>query len=789
MNIKNIILAVFTVLLCLSITAQNTVDINHELLQKNWPAKWITHPDISGTEYGVYLFRKTITLDSAVKEFIVHLSADNRYKLYVNENYVTFGPARGDFLKWNFESIDIAPYLKEGKNMITAEVWNFGEYRPVAQFSFKTGFIIQGNSENEQIINSDKSWKIWKDEAYTPIKIDLKKYYVVGPGDNFNGALHPWDWKKTGFDDSKWQIAKEENAGKPNAANDNWRSKNPITLQPRNIPAMEEIPQRFASVRRSDIPKVSDAFIQGQEAVVVPANSRLKILLDHKVLTNAYPVLNVSKGKNSSIKFSYAESLFENEKEYIKGNRNEVENKTFLGNYDVFISDGGENRIFQTLWWRTFRYVELEITTKQEELIINDIHSIFTAYPFQEKASFKSNNKVLSDIWKVGWHTQRLCAGECYFDCPYYEQLQYVGDTRIQALVSTYVSGDILMMRNAISSIHDSHMAFGLTQSRYPSYEPQIIPPFSLVWVTMVHDYMMLENDKEFIKELLPTVMDVLNWYERKIDSTQMLGKMEWWNFVDWNWKRGVPPGANDGNSAVISLQYIYTLQKAVDLFNAFGMNDQAARYLGLSEKIKTAVYSQCFDKTKNLIADTPAKNEFSQHANTLAVLTNTFPINEQKNVMNNIIGNTDIEQCTFYFKFYIIEALQIVGLGDKFIDILKPWEQMLDLGLSTFAEQPDPTRSDCHAWSASPVYYFLSLICGIQPETPGFNSVRIEPHLGDLEWIEGKMPHKLGEIKVSLKKAKNNSISGTIMLPQGLKGTFIWKGEKKALFSGENKI
>jgi hypothetical protein len=305
----------------------------------------------------------------------------------------------------------------------------------------------------------------------------------------------------------------------------------------------------------------------------------------------------------------------------------------------------------------------------------------------------------------------------------------------------------------------------------------------------MVHDYWMLENDRSYIRKMIPGIMSVLNWYEDKIDTTEMLGKMEWWNFVDWNWRRGVPPGATDGNSAVITLQYVYTLQKAADLFNAFGMKEEATRYILLADKVKEAVYIKCFDETTKLIADTPEKKEFSQHTNALAVLTNTIPVGGQQAVINNIIDNKDIAQCTFYFKFYLIEATKKVGLGDKFIQMLKPWEQMLDIGLTTFAEKPDPTRSDCHAWSASPVYYFLSLVCGIEPDTPGFESVRIEPHLGNLEWIEGGMPHKLGEIKVSLKKSNTHTISGSIVLPDGLSGKFIWNGKSTVLKGGKNTI
>jgi alpha-L-rhamnosidase len=783
---------VFSVLATnISTFAQLTDKINDEVLNKQWVASWITCPEISGKEFGVYLFRKKITLNSEIKQFIVHVSADNRYKLYVNEKYVCNGPARGDLLKWHFESLDISPYLKKGENIITAEVWNFAEYRPIAQFSALTGFILQGNTLTESIVNTDKSWNVVKDSAYTPLTLNAKEYYAIGPGEKFNSKIHPWKWMKSDFDDSDWKHAKELEQGTPLKSFRDYGSLSLYVLQQRDIPLMEEKSQRFSQIRRSDLSNISEQFLSGENALIIPSNSKIKILFDQNSLTNAYLVLTFSSGKYSEIKLTYAESLFDDKQQ--KGNRNEIINKNIAGIHDIIISDGGYNRTFQTLWWRTFRYVEMEIETKDDPLTIADFYSIFTGYPFAEKATFKCDDSLMKNIWKVGWRTQRLCAGETYFDCPYYEQLQYAGDTRIQSLVSSYVSGDTRLMRNAIVSLHDSRLPFGITQSRYPSYETQIIPTFSLIWATMVYDYWMLKDDKPFVKSMIPGIMDVINWYESKIDTTGMLGRMEWWNFVDWvrykNWDIGTPPGLYNSNSSIITLQFVYTLQKAAALLSAFNMKEEASHYTNLAQCVKTAVYKNCFDKKKGLIADSPEKGNFSQHANSLAILTNTIPKELQVDVINKIMNDNDMAKCSFYFLFYLTEALEKAGLSEQYPDKLDPWKKMLDNGLTTFAEEPDPTRSDCHSWSASPIYYFLSLVCGIKPNEPGFKSVRIEPHLGRLSWIEGSIPHLLGTIRISLKKDKYNNLTGKVVLPENLTGIFIWNGQSRSLKGGINQI
>jgi hypothetical protein len=92
-------------------------------------------------------------------------------------------------------------------------------------------------------------------------------------------------------------------------------------------------------------------------------------------------------------------------------------------------------------------------------------------------------------------------------------------------------------------------------------------------------------------------------------------------------------------------------------------------------------------------------------------------------------------------------------GLREDYMAMLQPWYTMLNLGLSTFAEKPEPTRSDCHAWSSSPNYDFLATNLGIEPASPGFATVRIEPALGTLKWAEGRMPHPKGEIRARFKR------------------------------------
>ena len=775
-----------------------------------WPARWILHPTAPAKQYGVFHFRKAIDLPQKPTRFVVHVSADNRYRLFVNGRAVAMGPARSDTQNWNYETLDLAPFLRAGRNVLAAQVWNMGEGAPFAQMTYQTGFVMQGDGEIEKVANTDGSWNVYHNLAYSPVKNDIAKlqtYIVVGDGDRVDAAQYPWGWEGPDFDDKTWLAAKPLNfPTKPRGlgTDGNWG------LVPRQIPMMEERTERLATIRRVENGRMDAGFLQGEAPVTIRANTKATFVLDQGHLTNAYPELTVSKGKGAVVTLAYAEALVDAKGQ--KGNRNEVEGRTMRGFEDQFVADGTDRRTFRPLWFRTYRYLQLTVETAKEPIVLEDLIGQFTGYPFEQKAQFSADastgtperpgastpgDTTLNAIWDVGWRTARLCAGETYYDCPYYEQLQYVGDTRIQSLISLYVSGDDRLMRKAILDYDHSRFNDGLTQSRYPSADFQVIPTFSLFWVCMVHDYWMHRTDDAFVRSMLPGILGVLNWHEQRLAKTGLNGPLEWWNFVDWStWQNagdetagGVPAGARKGESSTLTLQQAYTYFRAGDLLAHFGQNERAEHYRELGRRLNKAVYAQCWDAGRGLLADSPTKKTFSQHTNILAVLTDAVPVAQQAALLTKTMTATDITQTTFYFKFYLFEALKKTGLGDQFIPQLKPWRDMLAMGLTTFAEQPEPSRSDCHAWSASPLYGFLSLTCGIRPAEPGFRSVRIEPFLGELTTVDGRMPHPLGEITVQFQKTPAGGLTGSVTLPTNLTGTLRWQGKTLVLTGGKQSV
>jgi alpha-L-rhamnosidase len=766
-----------------------------DLLKSQWAAEWITHAAAPKSEFGVYLFKKTFELSAVPSRFVVHVTGDARYRLFVNGRSVCFGPQRSDAWICHYDSVDLAPWLRPGTNVVASQVWSYGENTPYAITGLRTGFLLQGDSENSALVNTNATWQVMQDTAYVAVPVSLPTYIVVGPGLRVQGAAHPWKWQEPN-NSGPGEWSEPRLLGK--AAPAGWGTEIYHALTPRTIPFMEESAVRFSTVRRSDGVRPSTGFLEGRSPLVIPAHAHTSILLDQGVETNAFPQLIVSGGLGGRVRLTYAEALID-ETTKQKGNRDQVDGKILVGMSDEFLPEGGDHRTYSTLEFRTYRYVQLEIETADASLRVDDLFGMFTGYPLQQRAKFSSDDPALQRVWDVGWRTARLCAGETYYDCPYYEQLQYVGDTRIQGLISLNVAGDDRLVRNAIELYDRSRIAEGLTQSRYPSVTPQLINTFSLFWIQMVHDYWMHRQDDSFIRDRLAGLQSVLGWFENRIDpSTGLLGPLKYWTFVDWTdewaWDPklgmgGEPDGARAGGSSIVSLQLAATLGQAAEMFRANGRGDLADHYTQMAEGLRGAVNKLCWDEKRHLYADTPQKRSYSQHANAMAVLSGAVEGSSATSLMKRVVADTSLIQCSTYFRFYLLRAMKTAGLGDEYLSQLGPWRTMLSLGLSTFAEKPDPTRSDCHAWSASPVYEFLATVCGIEPASPGFATVRIEPHLGNLQHAEGTVPHPSGEIRTAFVRQGKAGVAATLSLPNGVTGTFVWNGKSTPLTSGDQKI
>ena len=742
---------------------------NECLLTQQWDASWITVPNIDGQAYGVYEFCKNIELNNCPSQFTVHVSADNRYKLYVNNKLTSVGPARSDMQHWNYETLDIAANLHAGKNEIKAIVWNEGADRAEANMSVQTAFLLQGD-DDAAVLNTDTTWLCHTDNRYSPHRFELMQltYMVTGPGERVDMNVEP----------APWQQAVIVVPALPHDAVGGLMGvgmNTPWMLQPSLLEQRE----------------LKEEHTLGFKPLTIPAHSSQTILLDNGVLTNAYLTMNFSQGKDAHITLSYQEGLFT---EYPnKGNRNETQGKQMIGREDVVIGNGQNLQSYTTLSWRTYRYIQLSIKTADQPLTIHDVYGTFTGYPFEMKARLNTSDSELRDMLTIGWRTARLCAWETYTDCPYYEQLQYLGDTRIQMLVTLMNVGDDAFIRNYLNLADQSRNVEGVTQSRYPAKTPQYITPYALHYIYSLHDYMMYADQLPFITDKLPGMRSILHYFHHFQTEDGRLRNLPGWNFTDWvdkeqAWRGGICLPGKDGGSCVMDLQLLYAYQLAADLERVLGLKEQAKIYEARAKQLSTSIDQHYWDEERGLYSDHSEHDTYSQHANALAIVTHLAQGERAQQIAHQLESDSTLAPASIYFKFYVHQAMTMAGLGDNYLKWLDKWRENMRMGLTTWAETSDVdgTRSDCHAWGASPNIEFFRTILGIDSYAPAFAEVRIEPHLGDIQEIGGEIPHPQGSIQVDYKCDKQ-SLHAVITLPSSVTGIFVWQGRDYTLHAGKN--
>ena len=789
-----------------------------DLKSDNWNARWISVPETGAQDYGVYYFRKDVDLASVPADYVVHVTGDNRYKLYVNGTLVSLGPAKGDATHWNYETVDLAPWLKAGKNAIAALVYHEGSQKPDSQASVSVGFLLQGEG-NARMLYTDRTWKCLKDEAYSPLRPVVSGYYVAGPGEQVDLAKTPSDWLLGPTDG--WLDARQGQAGEPKDVLSSNQGDG-HNLVPSPLPQMERTPQRLASVRKAEGVKVPAGFLEGKASLTIPAGTKAELLLDNGALTNAYFNVRLTGGKGARLSLGYAESLYIPAPQQAgpdlppgmrmedipadvvaqfsrrpraprtvgKGNRDEVEDKVFMGREDVLLGDGNDHA-WTTLSWRTYRYVRVQVETADEPLTIKDISGTFTGYPFELAAKLDTKDEELQKMLEIGWRTARLCAVETYMDCPYYEQLQYLGDTRIQALVSLYNTADDRLVKNFLRLADMSRNADGITKSRYPTTIPQYIQPYALSYIYALHDYLMYGADTDFVLDLVPGAEQIIRYFERYQLSDGRLKNLPGWNFSDWvndkpSWNYGAPLRGADGCSINMDLQLLRAYQVMAELEEARGNTWQAGEYKASAEKLAAGVKAAYWNPARGLFADRAEQDNYSQHGNALAILCGI--VDDPEALAQKLLTDDSLAQCTIYYKFYLHEAYVKAGLGNDYLKWLDIWRENIAMGMTTWGEDANVfgTRSDCHAWGASPNIEFFRTVLGIDSDAVAFKRVRIEPHMGDLQEIGGTMPHPSGEISVHY-KVKGQKLQAEVTLPKDVDGLFVWNGKEQYVRGGKN--
>jgi hypothetical protein len=685
---------------------------------------------------------------------------------------VSSGPCKGSQFTTYFDVIDLSAYLEEGENILAVKVLHYPPVKenisvwryPLGMFYF-SGELRDNTGKVLQRIVSDASWCCKKDISTKFVPGSYNTMFLGG-AESVEGSLVPHHWQEKEYDDKDWNpCAIYHLVDTTTGVLEPWQ------LTERTIPLLYEEKKDFLrltykeNIQESD-QQVLDSFSVGNDTeLILNPRQHYVIEIDSGELATGFVTLAVSGGSGSTVSMLCSE-CYEREPVEVpwmrdKGKRDDVKNGKLYGDFDRYRVSGIGKRnnrqyeLYEPFLFKTFRFIRLEITVKEEPLSIHSFHYRDTGYPLEAKAEFRCSDGFHNTLWDISLVTLKRCMHESYEDCPYYEQFQYVMDTYLQTLFTYNISGDDRMARKAIFDFHSSLLPQGLLQSRFPSIEPQVIPGFSIYWILMIYDHYQFFHDVQLVKRYSSTIDAILLWFDRHLNSEGLVDDIpkQYWQFVDWvsEWRdnRGVPEAAMTGPLTVYNLMYSLGLQKAAKMNTLIGRNCIAQEYLQKSQTVNASIINNCWSESQGLFADGPNSGTYSEHAQIWAILAQAVTGNTAVELMKSTLGNTQLAKVSYAMTFFLFRALSETGLYQKSFDLWAPWREMTQMNLTTWAEDPVTQRSDCHAWGALPLYEFTCEVLGFKPSFEPDGLITIRPEPGGLTWAEGVVVTALGPLRI----------------------------------------
>ncbi len=674
----------------------------------------ITHPDAVFSEEKIYCFKKSFTAKNPIS-FSADVFADTRYKLYLNDKLISVGPCRGNQSDMYYNTLSHNADLRDGENTLTAVVlqlkneFDGGEVYANLGGVTRTGnlrFALKGTitcKDGNVDIETDDTW----DSAFfSGLSFVNDPDYSMGMNESIEASY---------FSPFAWKAAKTvENCilyGKPQ---DNVFSFGRYTVLPAPIP-----PQRLEPVSFSfDDKGVCDA---GEHMTAY-----LKFAFSGK----------------GTIRLTYAECKYvERDGKLVKEDRTAPDG-IIHGYSDVIEVDG--NCIYEPFWFRTFRFIKAEITG---DVKIEKLEGWETGYDLNVKGSFTCDSEEDNELWKISLRTLKRCLHESYTDCPYYEQLQYLMDTRMQGLYTYYVSGDDRGILRTFRDFASVQRADGIIYSSTPGIIKQIIPGFALYYLFMLYDHYMYFADKSVLESYLPVAARVLNYFSKNLSDRGLVKRSGFWDFVDWadGWEGiyGFPPGDAKEEMTIYTLMYATALKRAAVLQNALGNYGSAQAYEEEAQAISQSAKQYCFDHEKMLFADGPDKKYYSTHAQIWAVLSGTVSGEEATRIMKNSLSL--VTQPTYCYSYDYFRALEMCGLYEERKTMFDSLRNLLSLHCTTIPEEIDNPRSDCHGWGAIALYEFTASDLGIRVDEPS-HTLYVKPYIHEFKHVKGTVVLSRGE-------------------------------------------
>lgn len=370
----------------------------------------------------------------------------------------------------------------------------------------------------------------------------------------------------------------------------------------------------------------------------------------------------------------------------------------------------------------------------------------------------------------------------------------YPGDCRVSFLAMTAITHDDRLIRQGLELFDGARRADGSIPMNWPSNHDQHSATWTLSWVLSVGDYSLWHADRDWLKARLPGVEHTMLGLGRYENRRGLLESVPGWNYFDWTepWRKDLfaPPGAavGKGESAVLNLLYLRSVRAAAQALEACGEIERAAYWRSKGTSLGKRIREVFWDEESGRVADTPAKDCFSEHAQALALTCDCLSASERGRALTALArGGKDMAEASSYCLHYVFEAFAEAGRGDLILEKLGCWRQYAAMNMNCPLESLVFPRSDCHGFGAHPLFHFHSGVAGVRPAAPFFARVRVAPSPGPLDRIWAKMPHPKGFVETDLEF--KGHVRGVVKLPEDVTGVFVWRGVEHPLKQGLNEI
>ncbi|HNC22766.1 MAG TPA: alpha-L-rhamnosidase C-terminal domain-containing protein [Opitutaceae bacterium] len=765
-------------------------------------AAWLWHPDLPINTPGCVLFRLGVKSPRA-ETVRLQVSGDLCFVLALDGAVIARGPDTGDVTHWSFATYELK--LAAGNHRLEALVWWADiPQAPEGRMTWRGGFACAGlDGAAKRFTTGVAPWRVARLEGLEWGEKLNRSYHVIGSSGRVDlGRLDPRRarWVKPavvrpkieahpcGLIASGWCL---EPSGLPEQRHDQWRGGRVRGLLTRWTAALSV---KFGAEPATEETAGWTRLLHEGQPLELGARRAVTVLIDTDDYLCGFPMFEFSGGRGAQVRIEWAESLFDREDPRIdntpgpKGDRGAVAGKCFIGFGDTWKLGGAGRRWASSPWWRAGRYLLVSIKVGTQPLTLHTLAVERTGFPLAPAMTFAADDPTLAPVIELSERGLRACMHDVFVDCPYYEQMMYVADTRIQMLLAYTFAGDERLPRRGMELFDLCRNRRGYPTMRHPSFLRQESATFAMIWPWMLHDFALWRDDQAWLRRRVPGLRSLMEALQTETDADGLLTNPPGWLFMDWvpGWFAGWPPGQREGRrSGLVNLQYLLTLQRAADLESWVGDARMAQRWSEQAGRLGAALERILWDESRGLWADDESHATFSQHAQAFAVLAGLRvpdPARWADAAANGLAA------ATIYFQHYLFEALGRAGRGHLVLEKFAMWRGLVTQGFKTPVESPEPARSDCHAWGAHPVFHLHATIAGIRPTAPGFRAVRIAPQPGGLTKLESELPHPRGTIRFRA-RFTNGRVESTVELPPETNGVFVWAGREAALQSGVQTV